>query len=141
MSGTNSGNAWNEAGLQSTYGFKPSGDILAAGYTKDVAREKAVFNKGCGLLANLQGDIDSKTWWKVRDQLRGTDLYSFRGAMLALNGVLPEGKKAEAVKAYKKVFQEMEALDLACKKKEQALATKENADLQEAIAAYKAIIA
>ena len=35
----------------------------------------------------------------------------------------------------------MEALDLACKKKEQALATKENADLQEAIAAYKAIIA
>ena len=77
----------------------------------------------------------------MRDQLRGTDLYSFRGAMLALNGVLPEGKKAEAVKAYKKVFSEMEALDLACKKKEQALATKENADLQEAIAAYKAIIA
>ena len=30
---------------------------------------------------------------------------------------------------------------LACKKKEQALATKENADLQEAIAAYKKAIA
>ena len=140
MSSGNAGSAWND-NIQSTYGFKPSGDILAAGYSKDVAREKAVFNKGCSLLANMQGDIDSKTWWKVRDQLRGTDLYSFRGAMLALNGVLPEGKKAEAVKAYKKVFSEMEALDLACKKKEQALATKENADLQEAIAAYKAIIA
>ena len=50
-------------------------------------------------------------------------------------------EKAEAVKAYKKVFQEMEALDLACKKKEQALATKENADLQEAIAAYKKVLA
>ena len=140
MSNGNAGSAWND-NIKSTYGFAPSGDILAAGYTKDVSRETAVFNKGCGLLANLQGEIDSKTWWKVRDQLRGTDVYSLRGSMLAINNVLPEGKKAEAAKAYKKVFAEMEALDLACKKKEQALATKENADLQEAIAAYKKVLA
>merc|ERR1712008_1436 len=48
----------------STYGFKPTGDILAAGYTKDVTRETAAFTKGCKLIANLQTDIDSKTWWK-----------------------------------------------------------------------------
>jgi|TARA_B110001469_G_scaffold105241_1_gene104524 hypothetical protein len=127
--------------VKSTYGFAPTGDILAAGYTKDVTRETATFNKGCGLIANLQKEIDSKTWWKVRDQLRGTDVYSLRGSMLAINNVLPEGKKAEAAKAYKKVFAEMEALDLACKKKEQALATKENNDMLEAIAAYKKTIA
>merc|ERR1711935_132131 len=114
----------------STYGFKPTGDILAAGFTK-----------GCKLIANLQTNIDSKTWWKVRDQLRGTDVYSLRGSMLAINNVLPEAKKDAAGKAYKKVFAEMEALDLACKKKEQALATKENSDMLQAIAAYKLTIA
>merc|ERR1712216_308845 len=127
--------------LKSTYGFAPTGDILAAGYAKDVARETAVFNKGVSLISSLQKDIDTKTWWKVRDQLRGTDVYSLRGAMLSINNVLPEGKKAAAAKAYKKVFVEMEALDLACKKKEQALATKENNDMLEAIAAYKKTIA
>jgi len=125
----------------STYGFKPTGDILAAGYTKDVTRETAAFTKGCKLIANLQTNIDSKTWWKVRDQLRGTDVYSLRGSMLAINNVLPAGKKDAAAKAYKKVFAEMEALDLACKKKEQALATKENADMLQAIEAYKLTIA
>ena len=44
------------------------------------------------------------------------------------------------LRRYVEVFTEMEALDLACKKKEQALATKENSDLLEAIAAYKAVI-
>jgi len=127
--------------LKSTYGFTPTGDILAAGCAKDVARETAVFNKGVSLISALQKDIDSKTWWKVRDQLRGTDVYSLRGAMLSINNVLPEGKKDAAAKAYKKVFVEMEALDLACKKKEQALATKENNDMLEAIAAYKNAIA
>ena len=92
------------------------------------------------LLSSLQGDIDTKTWWKVRDQLRGTGVYDLRASMLAINGVLPADKKADAAKAYKKVFVEMEALDLACKKKEQALATKENSDLLAALAAYGAII-
>lgn len=139
VSGTNAGTAYNED-LKSTYGMKPSGEILATGYTKDVAREKAVYEKTVKLVSGLQGEIDSKTWWKVRDQLRGTDVYSLRSAMLSINNVLPADKKDSAAKAYKKVFVEMEALDLACKKKEQALATKENNDLLEALAAYKAII-
>ena len=87
MSSGNAGSAWND-NIQSTYGFAPSGDILAAGYAKDVAREKAVFNKGCGLLANMQGDIDSKTWWLVRDNLRG-QAYNMKANMKALNKVRP----------------------------------------------------
>ena len=126
--------------VKSTYGFAPTGDILAKGYASDVGRETKAFDKSVKLLSSLQGDIDSKTWWKVRDQLRGTGVYDIRASMLAINGVLPADKKADAAKAYKKVFTEMEALDLACKKKEQALATKENSDLLEAIAAYKAVI-
>lgn len=102
--------------------------------------QKAVYEKTVKLVSGLQGEIDSKTWWKVRDQLRGTDVYSLRSSMLSINNVLPADKKDSAAKAYKKVFVEMEALDLACKKKEQALATKENNDLLEALAAYKAII-
>ena len=104
------------------------------------APQTKAFDKSVKLLSSLQGDIDSKTWWKVRDQLRGTGVYDLRSSMLAINGVLPAEKKADAAKAYKKVFTEMEALDLACKKKEQALATKENSDLLEAIAAYKGVI-
>merc|ERR1712216_140123 len=91
--------------VKSTYGFAPTGDILAKGYASDVGRETKAFDKSVKLLSSLQGD-----------------------------------KKADAAKAYKKVFTEMEALDLACKKKEQAHATKENSDLLEAIAAYKAVI-
>merc|ERR1712216_933027 len=60
---------------------------------------------------------DSKTWWKVRDQLRGTGVYDIRASMLAINGVLPADKKADAAKAYKKVFTEMEALDLAARRR------------------------
>lgn len=104
------------------------------------APQTKAFDKCVKLLSSLQGDIDTKTWWKVRDQLRGTGVYDLRSSMLAINGVLPAEKKADAAKAYKKVFTEMEALDLACKKKEQALATKENSDLLEAIAAYKGVI-
>ena len=61
---------------------------------------------------------------EVRDQLRGTDVYSMRSTMLALNNALPDEKKPEAAKLYKKFWQQVEALDLACVKKEQALATK-----------------
>ena len=139
VTSTNAGSAYKEQSV-STYGFKPNGEFAAKGYTQDVAREKAVFDKSSKIVKGLQADIDSKTWWKVRDQLRGTDVYSLRSSMLSINNVLPADKKDSAAKAYKKVFVEMEALDLACKKKEQALATKENNDLLEALAAYKAII-
>merc|ERR1719329_732584 len=94
-------------GYSSTYGFAPTGEILA----------KDFFAKTSKLMSSLQGDIDTKTWWKVRDQLRGTNVYSMRSTMLALNNVLPEEKKPQAAKLYKKYWQEVEALDLACVKK------------------------
>ena len=139
VSGSKAGSMYNDD-VKSTYGFAPTGDILAKGYASDVTREKKVYEKTVALVSSLQGDIDSKTWWRIRDQLRGTDVYSLRSSMLAINGVLPTEKKPDAAKAYKKVFVEMESLDLACKKKEQALATKENNDLLAALAAYGAII-
>ena len=76
----------------------------------------------------------------MRDQLRGTNVYSMRSSMLALNNVLPAEKKAGAKKAYTKYWQEVEALDLACVKKEQALATKKNADMLTALSAYTAAL-
>jgi hypothetical protein len=139
VSGGTAGTAYNDE-LKSTYGFAPTGEILAKGYAKDVTREKAVYDKTTKLVAGLQKDIDSKTWWKVRDQLRGTDVYSLRSSMLAINNALPAEKQAAAKKAYSKVFVEMESLDLACAKKEQALATKEYSDFLEALSKYNAII-
>ena len=62
--------------------------------------EKKVHYKTVALVSTLQGDIDSKTWWRIRDQLRGTDVYSLRSSMLAINGVLPTEKKPDAAKAY-----------------------------------------
>ena len=138
-SSTSAGSQFVE-NTQATYGFKPTGDILAKGYTQDITREKAAYEKSAKLLSALQADIDTKTWWKVRDQLRGTNVYSMRSSMLSINNVLPEEKKGAAAKAYKKFWQEVEALDLACVKKEQALATKKNADLIAALDAYKAAI-
>lgn len=137
---TTAGSAYVE-NTQATYGYKPTGEFLAKGYTQDVTREKKVFEKTSKLMSSLQSDIDSKTWWKVRDQLRGTDVYSMRSSMLSINGALPDDKKAAAAKAYKKYWQEVEALDLACVKKEQALATKKNADMVEALKAYTATTA
>ena len=139
MTGSASGTAYKE-GPGTTYGYKSNGEAAAKGYTEDVTREKAAFEKQSKLMSDLQGDIDSKTWWKVRDQLRGTNVYSMRSSMLALNNVLPAEKKAGAKKAYTKYWQEVEALDLACVKKEQALATKKNADMLTALSAYTAAL-
>jgi len=139
VTSTNAGSAYKEQSV-STYGFKPNGEFAAKGYTQDVAREKAVFDKSSKMVKGLQADIDSKTWWKVRDQLRGTDVYSMRSSMLALQEVLPAEKKPEATKLYKKFWTQVEALDLACVKKEQALATKKNADMITALDAYIAAI-
>merc|ERR1712070_565054 len=75
-------------GPESTYGFaKSEGDILAADYKSDVAREKAAFLESSKRVSSLQPKLDSKTWWFVRDELR-TQTYNMRSSMLALNGAL-----------------------------------------------------
>ena len=88
----------------------------------------------------LQGkNIDSKTWWLVKDNLRG-QAYNMKANMLAINGVLPPEKKAAAAKAYSKFWSEINQFDLACTKKEYDLAKKEYADVLAALDAYTATL-
>ena len=86
----------------------------------------------------LQGkNIDSKTWWLVKDNLRG-QAYNMKANMLAINKVLPAEKKPAAKKAYDKFWSEVNQLDLACVKKELDLAQKEYGDVLAALTAYEA---
>jgi len=129
-----------KSGPESTYGYKKTeGEILANGYQADVDREKAAFLESSKRILSLQPKIDSKTWWFVRDELR-IQAYNMRSSMLALNGVLSDAKKPEVAKLYKKFWSEVEQFDLACKKKEPALAQKEYGDVKAALAAYTAAI-
>jgi hypothetical protein len=123
-----------------TFGYEKSeGAFLAEGYEADVTREKASFEESSKRLAGLQPKIDSKTWWFIRDELR-IQAYTMRSSMLALNKVLAADKAAEGTKAYKKFWSEIEQFDLACAKKEPALAQKEYGDVLAALKAYTALV-
>ena len=127
-----------QSGEAATYGYKSTGEFLANGYEADVTREKASFLESADrLTSKLEPKIESKTWWFVRDELR-IQAYQMRSSMIAINKVSPN--KAAADKAYKTFWSEVESLDLACQKKEQALAQKEYADVVKALAAYKAAV-
>merc|ERR1712227_1014771 len=121
--------------VTSTYGFAPTGEILAKGYTQDVTREIAAFKESSKRVSALQPQIDTKTWWLARDNMR-TQAYNMRASMLAINNVLPADKKADAEKKYKKFWSEVEQFDLALKKKEPELANKEYAEMMAALKAY-----
>jgi len=127
------------SGKDATYGYKKSdGPILAAGYESDVTREKKAFEVSKNIV-NTQGpNIESKTWWLVRDNLRG-QAYNMKANMQAINEVLPADKKKDATKAYKKFWAEVDQLDLALTKKEPELARKEYEDVKAALVAYEAI--
>merc|ERR1719482_2647887 len=130
-----------KSGPDATFGYKKSdGEFLAKGYQKDVSREKKSFLESSSRISSLQPKIDSKTWWFLRDELR-IQAYTMRSSMLAMNGVLEGEKKEAATKAYKKYWSEIEAFDLACKKKEPALANKEFADVLAALKTYTDIAA
>lgn len=125
-----------KAGKDSTYGYaKSDGPMLADGYEADVAREKAAFLESSKRVSSLQPKIDAKTWWFCRDELR-LQAYNMRSSMKAINAVLPAEKKAEAKKAYDKFWGEVAAFDLACVKKEPALAQKEYDDCLAALKVY-----
>jgi len=68
---------------------------------------------------------------------RTTALGAARTLVLPL--VVPQDKAATD-KAYKKFWAEVEQFDLACKKKEQALATKEYDDMLKAMDAYVGLV-
>jgi hypothetical protein len=127
-----------KAGKDATFGYaKSEGEMLANGYESDVTREKKAFEVSSKIVSSQKGNIDSKTWWLVRDNLRG-QAYNMKANMLALTNVAPD--KAASQKAYTKFWNEINALDLACKKKELALAQKEYGDVLDALAAYTATI-
>lgn len=127
-----------KAGADATYGYaKSSGPILANGYQADVAREKASFLESSRRIQLLAPKIESKTWWYLRDELR-IQAYTMRGSMKALNAVSTD--KAATEKAYKKYWSEVESFDLACAKKELALAQKEFGDVVAALKAYTDLV-
>lgn len=117
-----------------TFGYAANGTPLAQGYQSDVGREKLAFEESARRISSLQPKIDSKTWWFVRDELR-IQAYNMRSSMKALNGVAAD--KAAAQKAYQKYWVEVEQFDLACNKKEAALANKKFADVLAALKAYR----
>merc|ERR1719253_2402938 len=74
-------------GPGTTYGYKKSdGPILADGYKSDITREKAAFDVSSKIVRAQGPNIESKTWWLVRDNLRG-QAYNMKANMLAMNSV------------------------------------------------------
>ena len=125
-------------GPGTTYGFKKSdGPILAEGYQSDVTREKAAFDVSSKIVRAQGPNIESKTWWLVRDNLRG-QAYNMKANMLAMNAVSKD--KVASKKAYSKFWSEINQLDLACTKKEYDLAKKEYEDVLAALAAYDSVL-
>jgi hypothetical protein len=130
-----------KAGKDATFGYaKSDGPMLATGYEKDVTREKAALDVSKKIIRDQGKNIESKTWWLVRDNLRG-QAYNMKANMRAINNVLDGAAKVSAVKAYDKFWSEINSLDLACVKKEQALAQKEYQDVLDALKKYEDTIA
>jgi len=130
-----------KSGSDATFGYaKSAGPILAADYESDVSREKAAFDVSTKIVKSQGKLIDAKTWWLVRDNLRG-QAYNMKENMKAINSALPDAKKDAASKAYNTFWKEIGALDLACTKKELALAQKEYSDVLAALDAYLSTIA
>jgi len=128
-----------KSGPDATFGYKKSdGEILAKGYQQDVTREKAAFEVSKKIVTSQGPNIESKTWWLVRDNFRG-QAYNMKANMLAINAVLEPEKKKEAKKAYDKFWKEVNDLDFACKKKELALAQAEYKSVLDALTKYEQI--
>merc|ERR1711908_200855 len=119
-----------------TYGYaKSDGPILADGFREDIAREQRDFLKSVDIVKAQGLLLESKTWWLVRDNFRG-QAYNMKANMRALNNVQPEATKGKAVKAYDSFVKKLNALDLACVKKESDLARKEYDDMIVALDKY-----
>jgi len=128
-----------KSGPDATYGYQKSdGEFLAKGYQQDVKREKAAFEESKKIVSSQGPNIESKTWWLVRDNFRG-QAYNMKANMLAINSVLELEKRKAANKAYDKFWKEVNDLDLACQKKELALAQAEYKSVLDALAKYEQI--
>ena len=72
-----------------------------------MTREKKAFEVSCGIITSQGGYIKSKTWWLVRDNLRG-QAYTMKANMKAINAVMDKGAKKDADAAYKKFWSEID---------------------------------
>ena len=125
---------------EATYGLKKSdGPILAKGYVEDVTREKAALEVSKQIVRAQGPNIESKTWWLVRDNFRG-QAYNMKSNMRAIIKVQTDPQKTKAQKAYDKFWGEVNQLDLACVKKELDLARKEYQDCLDALNAWEAVV-
>jgi len=129
-----------KAGPNSTFGYqKTEGEFLAKGFQSDVTRETAAYKVSKGIIESQGPNIESKTWWLVRDNLRG-QAYNIKANMRAMNAVLDESIKGDAERRYKKFVKKLDDLDLACRLKEQDLARKNYGECLEALAKYEEIL-
>jgi len=127
-----------KAGKDATFGYaKSDGPILAEGYEADVTRETKMFKVSADIVKSQGKNIDTQTWWLVKDNLRG-QAYTMKGNMLAINKTLKD--PAAGKKAYAAFWKEIDQLDLACTKKELDLAKKEYGDVLAALKEYEALI-
>merc|ERR1712078_360721 len=96
-----------KAGKDATFGFaKSDGEFVANGYEKDVSREKAAYTVSKKIIQSQGPNIESKTWWLVRDNLRG-QAYTMKANMRAINAVLAPDTAAGAKKAYETFWKEI----------------------------------
>jgi len=119
-----------KSGPDATFGYKSTGVKLATGYEDDVTREKAAFSVSEKILKAQAPNIESQTWWLVRDNMRG-QAYNAKANMMALNKVSKDPKAAKRL--YDKVWNEANQFDLALTKKEKDLAIKEYSDFLAAL--------
>jgi hypothetical protein len=127
-----------QAGEGATFGFaKSDGAILAKGYTEDVTRETAALEVSKKIVRSQLPNIESKTWWLVRDNFRG-QAYNMKANMRAIIKVQSDPAKAQ--KAYNTFWNEVNSLDLACVKKELDLAKKEYQDVLDALTAWENVV-
>ena len=112
---------------------------MAKGYVEDVTREKAALEVSKQIVRAQGPNIDSKTWWLVRDNFRG-QAYNMKSNMRAIIKVQTDPQKTKAQKAYDKFWGEVNQLDLACVKKELDLAKKEYQDCLDALNAWEAVV-
>lgn len=126
-----------KSGPEATFGYqKSAGEFLAKGYESDTQREKRIFQASADKIKSLGPSVEKKVWWLVRDELR-VQASEMRSSMLVLN----KNSNSDGVdKAYKVFWKEIESLDLACKKKEPALASKEFQDVLAALDAYAKLV-
>jgi len=124
-----------KAGEDATFGYaKSDGAILAKGYQADVTRETAALEVSKKIVRSQLPNIESKTWWLVRDNFRG-QAYNMKANMRAIIKVQSDPAKAQ--KAYNTFWSEVNTLDLACVKKELDLAKKEYQDVLDALTAWE----